>query len=864
MFNRHVYENSRAEGVGLLEVVDDGEGKPSEQALFVPLKRTELQGQVVGPLASLRLVQTYQYSREECDKVLEAAYRFPLPGDAAVTHVRVHFGDVEIDTELKEREQAEAEYQEAVEAQKQAALLTRESPDVFTLRVAGIKPDEAVVVETHYVQLARPYGERPSWLLRVPLTTAPRYVREDELESRHAQGQPLALLRDPGHRFALDLDVCAAGEISSPTHQIDVLPQDDVRSDQHDWAVRLHDGEVVPDRDFVLIWTPYQEPQRPTLNLMLHEDEDDGMLYFLALVAPPSEYETGTGVPREITLLVDHSGSMSGAKWEASDWTVNSFLNNLDERDAFALGLFHNTTKWFKKQPLPASEKNLQAAARYLDKNRDSGGTNLGVALEQALNLPRADHDEYARHILVITDAQVSDAARIFRLADQEAERGRRARRRISVLCIDAAPNSFLANELAERGGGVAHFLTSDPDQGDITTALERVLVDWSEPVLAGLALEVDRAGGEASGREVLKDRGETVIDLGDLPCGRAVWVAGRVPADGETLTFRVTTPQESAAEGTAAMAQVDVTTVDADLPALKALFGARRLLGLEYLINARYSEAMLKEQLKRMGYDPKEIVRQQGTSVYAENALKAAQEALNPLLVRESLRYGVACAETAFVAVRKEAGEPVEARTIVPNALPSGWSEGFLSLGMGAGAPRGAAVMRSLGPTMAADAASYGTVKAMAQPLAEGRPRRRPDTEAEDTAIRRPKAGTVVIFSGEPVFEKGQAVLFDTTAMAGQENLPDQTTLSRIAVDFKAKDIDKDAVHGLRLLIFVGDMALPRATIRLADLVRGGGARPLNLRKRAGEDVRVVLSDSEGTWASQKLPMVTVRLTTK
>jgi Ca-activated chloride channel family protein len=460
----------------------------------------------------------------------------------------------------------------------------------------------------------------------------------------------------------------------------------------------------------------------------------------------------------------------------------------------------------------------------------------------------------------VITDAQVSDAARIFRLADQEADRGRDARRRISVLCIDAAPNSFLANELAERGGGVAHFLTSDPDQGDITTALERVLVDWSEPVLAGLALEIDRAGGEASGREVLKDRGETVIDLGDLPCGRAVWVAGRVPADGETLTFRVTTPKE-----TVATSHVNVTTVDADLPALKAIFGARRLLGLEYLINARYSEAMLKEQLKRMGYDPEEITRQQSTSVYAENALKAAQEALNPLLVRESLRYGIACAETAFVAVRKEAGEAVEAQAIVPNALPAGWSEEFLSMGTGAslGAPRGAAVMRSA----MADTASYGMLKSVAAPLRDGLRRRRHDVKAEveeTLGAPAPRAGTVVIFSGEPIFERGQVVLFDTTQASGQGKLPDQTTLSQIAVDFKARDIGKDTVHGVRLLIFVGDMALPRATIRLADLLRGEGARPLNLRKRAGEEVRIVLSDPDGTWDSQKPPTMTVRLTTK
>jgi Ca-activated chloride channel homolog len=45
--------------------------------------------------------------------------------------------------------------------------------------------------------------------------------------------------------------------------------------------------------------------------------------------------------------------------------------------------------------------------------------------------------------------------------------------------------------------------LTSDPNEEDITTALESVLADWSEPVLTGLRLEIQREGVEASGRSV-------------------------------------------------------------------------------------------------------------------------------------------------------------------------------------------------------------------------------------------------------------------------------------------------------------------------------------------------------------------------
>ena len=113
MFNRIIFENSLPDGIAVVEVVNGTRPTEFQLRQFVPLKRTELTGQVDGPLASLRLTQTYGYSRKQCERVLEAVYRFPLPGDAAVTGVRVRFGDVEIQADLMERKKAEETYEEA-------------------------------------------------------------------------------------------------------------------------------------------------------------------------------------------------------------------------------------------------------------------------------------------------------------------------------------------------------------------------------------------------------------------------------------------------------------------------------------------------------------------------------------------------------------------------------------------------------------------------------------------------------------------------------------------------------------------------------------------------------------------------------
>ena len=88
MFNPSTYENSRPGGIGVLEVLNGVKRRTRPPLRFIPLKRTELQGEISGPLAALRLTMVYGYSRKQHDKILEAVYRFPLPGDAAVTGVR--------------------------------------------------------------------------------------------------------------------------------------------------------------------------------------------------------------------------------------------------------------------------------------------------------------------------------------------------------------------------------------------------------------------------------------------------------------------------------------------------------------------------------------------------------------------------------------------------------------------------------------------------------------------------------------------------------------------------------------------------------------------------------------------------------
>ncbi|HEV8003196.1 MAG TPA: VIT domain-containing protein [Planctomycetaceae bacterium] len=835
MFHRQAFENSRPDGFPVLEIANDRteDGQPR---LFVPLKNSELTGQVAGPLASLRLKQTFGYRAEDCSKVVEALYRFPLPGDAAVRSVTVRFGDVTIQTELKERQQADATYERAKAEGLQAVLATRESLDAFTLKIAGLRPDQDVMIETFYVQLAR--SEGAGWSLRTPVTTPPRYVRADESGSRHAQGQPLAVLRDPGHRFAIELKILQCGSVDSPTHKLDVAREGE------GCRVRLRDGAVLPDRDCILRWRSAQPQDNPGLTVLLEDAPGTKHIYFLAMLTPPATFDRGRGVSREAIVLVDHSGSMQGAKWRAADWAVERFLGELKAQDSFALGLFHNTTRWFADRPHAGSEDAVQQAVQFLKEGTDSGGTELGMALEQALSLKRSD-GEAARHVLVITDAQVSDLGRIARLADQESKRP--DRRRVSVLCIDASPNSLVATELAERGGGVARFLTSEPAQDDITTALDEVLADWSEPIVSGLKLEVNRANVEATGRQSSSssEAGWSAIDLGDLPAGRPIWCVGRFPRGGTgDIVFSTTAGK---GHKLATCSQKPQSPMESP-PMVRPLFGARRILGLEQLLHAHHSEQDLPERLQFLGYDPQSLLAKAAT-VYAENSPGQLQKALKALLVEESLLYGLASAGTAFVAFRNEPGKPVESTVAVANALPAGWDEGFAEGGMrfmslaamDLACCRGLVESTGYQPDIALHCfETRRTMNAVgaANFLSPEMTQRIPSAPPE----------AVLLFEGVPQFANGGAILFDSTNAAVELDSP--AVFSALQIEFPAGSPDLKTVgREMCLLFYVDDLSVPRARVRVIDILRSARTRPLNIHWQPGQAVRLELTDPAGAW---------------
>ena len=139
----------------------------------LPLKSTSVNVNISGVIADVVVTQVYQ---NEGKRPLEAIYIFPASTRAAVYGMKMTIGERTITAQIREREAARREYEQARQAGKSASLLEQQRPNVFQMNVANILPSEIVKVELKYTELLVPSDAVYEFVY--PTVVGPRYTNQ--------------------------------------------------------------------------------------------------------------------------------------------------------------------------------------------------------------------------------------------------------------------------------------------------------------------------------------------------------------------------------------------------------------------------------------------------------------------------------------------------------------------------------------------------------------------------------------------------------------------------------------------------------------------------------------------------------------
>jgi Ca-activated chloride channel family protein len=143
------------------------------EAFSFPVSDMTITGNVDGDGLVWHVVATFD---NPLDAPVEAALTLPLPNGGAVVRMGMQIGDRVIEADIKEREAARIEYEEAKDQGFTAALFEQDRAEIFNISVGNIHPNESisVVIEVHD-RIAIDGSEAS---LRMPTMIKPRYTPE--------------------------------------------------------------------------------------------------------------------------------------------------------------------------------------------------------------------------------------------------------------------------------------------------------------------------------------------------------------------------------------------------------------------------------------------------------------------------------------------------------------------------------------------------------------------------------------------------------------------------------------------------------------------------------------------------------------
>ncbi|XP_070761387.1 von Willebrand factor A domain-containing protein 5A-like [Enoplosus armatus] len=462
----------------------------------VPLKSVEVELEVRDHVATV--VSTLNYENKE-DKPLEAVFVFPLPGDAAVCHFSAKIGQTQIVAEVKEKQKAREEYDDALSSGQQAFLLEEsdQSPDVFSLSVGSLPPGESASIRLEYVtELAVQADDGLRFCL--PAVLNPRYQPQGSGGSGGVQVTSVPASLVP-YSLSFSARVSSPRPISKVESNCSLDPLQYLDTEQTQATVKLAAGHKF-DRDVELL-IYYKDAHQPTAVVEAGQaSAKPGTLMgdpavMLSLYPEfPQAVMSSVASCGEFVFLLDRSGSMDCATNDSEQQetrigsardTLLLLLKSLPVGCYFNIFSFGSSYEHIFPKSVEYSQKTMEEALKKVEHmGADLGGTEILEPLKHIYSQPCIP--KQPRQLFVFTDGEVGNTKEVINLVKKNS-----GSHRCFSFGIGEGASSALINGLAKEGGGHAQFIAgSDRMQPKVMQSLrfalqpavEDISVTWDLP----------------------------------------------------------------------------------------------------------------------------------------------------------------------------------------------------------------------------------------------------------------------------------------------------------------------------------------------------------------------------------------------
>jgi Ca-activated chloride channel homolog len=452
---------------------------PVAEALRVA---TRMHVQVTGNVARVHVEQEFSNTGEDW---VDGLYVFPLSKGSAVDELLMHIGERTIRGEVREKEKAQAMYSEARAEGKHASIVEQERPNMFTSAVANIGPHASLTIEISYLETLPLRDGR--YTLSLPLAITPRYTPGAPVDATGPMpaaeaaainatlGTTATPERVQAARQQVSIDIelepgFTLGDVSSLHHAVEVQNS---AAGKH---VHLQSDAVAADRDFELVWT---QAAAPTVAGAAFAEKLDGETFALLLLSPP-QHADELALPREVTFIIDTSGSMEGPSIEQARAALSMGIDRLTQSDRFNVIQFASNYSSLFASPQPVTVTSRTLASGFVAGLRANGGTEMRAPLDSAMSSPAMPG--FLQQIVFITDGSVGNEAELVQLIHD-----RIGTKRLFTVGIGAAPNAYFLGEAAAAGRGSYTFIA---EREQVGTRMQELFAKLERPALIDLKVQ--------------------------------------------------------------------------------------------------------------------------------------------------------------------------------------------------------------------------------------------------------------------------------------------------------------------------------------------------------------------------------------
>lgn len=432
------------------------------------------------------------FLRNPSPRIQEAEVLLPVPEGSLVTGLDFAGGAGEPSARLLPRDEAVALYRSIVARVRDPALMEFVDSACVRTSVFPVPARGTQRVRLVYQEHLSRDGNRIDYRL-------PR--------SRHIAGDvPWTL------EVTLRSDEPVAS-VYSPSHALN-------RKDGVDGRIVLGSGSgAVAPGSLRLSWILSGDPV--AASVQAYPDHDHGGGWFQLVAGAGDLPGPGRDLARQVTLVLDRSGSMNGDKIAQARAAALQVIAGLDADERFNLLCYNHGVEAFAPTPVPADAEHRAAARAWLAAMRPRGGTNIHDALLAALTQAEAVDGELPV-VLFLTDGIATVGPTGERVIRDRVRAGNPADCRIFTFGVGADVDSHLLETIADDSGARSTFVLPGED---IERATATVFARLRGPVLRDCRLRVTgKDGAPAPGR--LLDLQPSV--LGDVYRGEELVVLGR------------------------------------------------------------------------------------------------------------------------------------------------------------------------------------------------------------------------------------------------------------------------------------------------------------------------------------------------